>query len=264
MGIIRWIPNLITLASLFAGFVGIVHALNVSYYHPLKTFHQADLVFAAWMVVVAAMLDFLDGLAARLLNAQTPIGKQLDALADVVCFGVLPAVILHVLMLEVPSPPAAYDWLLGRVPAVTLAPFIVAAAAAVRLARFNIAEGGGHYFQGLPVPFAAFIVASIPLVTAHQNVVVWNGQSIYFHQVLFNPWVLVGLSIGLAALMLSKVPLLSLKWDFSHRRLPPPIIWVFLLLSGLLIIGGGYLGLWGLVVLYFAYSLIFSRKVKKL
>ncbi len=262
--IIRWIPNLITLTGLFFGFVGILHALNVSYYHPLKTFHQADLVFAAWMVIVSAVLDFLDGLAARLLNAKSELGKQLDSLVDVVCFGVLPAVILHVLLLEAPNPGDLYNVVIGRLPVVSLASFVFLAAAVVRLGRFNLLSTTAHHFRGLPVPFAAFIVASIPIVTAHQDLIVIQGKSIYFHEYLFRPGVLIGLTLVLAVLMLSRMPLLSLKWDFSVRRRPPALIGVFLLLAAVLIGLLGYLGLWALIILYFAYSLLLSKQVKGL
>ncbi len=264
VSITRWIPNSITLASLFVGFVGIIHALNVSYYQPLKTFHQADLVFASWMVVVAAILDFMDGLLARLFNAQSPLGKQLDGLADVVCFGVLPAVILHVLMLEDPDPPAMYNWLLGRVPIPSLFPFVVLGAAAVRLGRFNIHSPPHHHFKGLPVPFSAFIVASIPMVTTHQHIIVWNGQTFYLDRALFQVEVLIGLSVILAILMLSRIPMLSLKWDLTQRKRPPWIIWLFVILAIGIILTGGYLGLWGVIILYFIYSLIFTSKVKRL
>ncbi len=262
--VFRRIPNLITLTGLFFGFAGILHALNVSYYHSLKTFHQADLVFASWMVILSAVLDFLDGLAARLLHAKSNLGKQLDSLADVVCFGVLPATILHVLMLEVPDPGAAYNVVLGRLPLVSLFPFLFLAAATVRLGRFTLMTDAPNYFQGLPVPFAAFIVASIPLVTAHQDLIVFNGRSIYFHEYLFRPGFLMGLTVLLSALMLSKVPLMSLKWDFSRHRRPPLVVLVFLVLSAALIGWAGYPGLWAIVLLYFVYSLLFHRQVKRL
>lgn len=132
------LPNLMTVANLFCGFYSI-----------LSTF-KGDFKTAAIMVVVAAVFDQLDGRLARLTRATSKFGAELDSLCDLVSFGVAPAMLM-------------YQWALnpfGRLG--LMASFLFAACGALRLARFNVQVGvvEKNYFQGLPIPMAAGIVAS--------------------------------------------------------------------------------------------------------
>ena len=131
------LPNLFTTASLFAAFYGIVQATNGFYEH------------AAIAIIVAAVLDSLDGRVARMTNTVSDFGKEYDSLVDLVAFGLAPALVL-------------YEWglkdfgKLGRLTA-----FIYAATTALRLARFNTQDiKGDKYFHGLPCPAAAVLIAT--------------------------------------------------------------------------------------------------------
>lgn len=136
------IPNLFTALALLAGFYAVVKA------------YEGEIEVACWSIVLAAILDMLDGRVARLINAQSEFGAQFDSLSDVICFGIAPAVVAH-------------QWglvELGRIGFV--AGFFYTASAAVRLARFNVSHGAQspRFFRGLPSPMAGVTVATAVLV----------------------------------------------------------------------------------------------------
>lgn len=144
------IPNLLTLANLVCGSVGVVMALS-----------GGRLTTAFCLMILAAVFDFFDGFVARLLGQSSPIGLQLDSLSDDISFGLLPASILYVLYGRMPS-----LWL-GEGPAaeaVAYAVFVVAAFAALRLAKFNIDDTQRTEFCGLPSPAAAMLCASLGML----------------------------------------------------------------------------------------------------
>ncbi|MGD2151783.1 MAG: CDP-diacylglycerol--serine O-phosphatidyltransferase [Gemmatimonadales bacterium] len=131
------LPNAFTLGNLFFGFWAIIAAL------------RGDFSLAAWLIVVAAVADGLDGRIARFARTGSPFGTELDSLVDLVSFGVAPAILIYKQLLEIGD----WSWALA---------FIYVAAVAVRLARFNI-EQGGHahlHFHGLPSPVAGVTLAS--------------------------------------------------------------------------------------------------------
>ena len=150
---IYWLPNLFTLAALFAGFYGIVQAMGARYEQ------------AAIAIFVAAVLDGLDGRIARLTRTQSAFGAELDSLSDMVSFGVAPALVVYVWALKDFAGMATVAWLgpwlttkLGWIAA-----FIYSACAALRLARFNttLDIADKRFFQGLPSPAAACLVAGL-------------------------------------------------------------------------------------------------------
>ncbi|WP_418981756.1 CDP-diacylglycerol--serine O-phosphatidyltransferase [Alistipes sp.] len=143
------IPNLLTLANLLCGSFAAVCALV-----------YGNLTAAFWLVVLAAVFDFLDGFAARLLKCPSPIGLQLDSLADVISFGFVPAAVLYVMT----SPLAdAEVWVRY---AITLVCFAMTAFSALRLAKFNIDETQHTEFCGLPTPANALFFTSLGLICA--------------------------------------------------------------------------------------------------
>ncbi|TAK73804.1 MAG: CDP-diacylglycerol--serine O-phosphatidyltransferase, partial [Gammaproteobacteria bacterium] len=131
------LPNLLTTAALFAGFYSIVAAM------------RGHFDTAAIAIFVAMIADGLDGRVARLTNTQTPFGAEYDSLSDMAAFGIAPALVIY-------SWSISYLGKLGW-----LAAFLYAAATALRLARFNTQVSDKHYFQGLPSPAGAGILASI-------------------------------------------------------------------------------------------------------
>jgi CDP-diacylglycerol--serine O-phosphatidyltransferase len=189
----KHIPNLITSLNLLSGFTAVIFAA------------QGDAVIASWLIVAAMIFDYLDGFSARLLKAYSDIGKELDSLADVVSFGVAPAVIIYHLLSNALSPDAGI--LLNEDPLQTLlllTPGIMPVCAALRLAKFNIDPGQSTTFKGLPTPANAIAVISLLLAMNF-------SQSGILQHILTSPaWLILVTSI-LSLLMVSRIPLLSLK-----------------------------------------------------
>lgn len=181
----KHIPNAITCLNLFSGCIGLVMAFN------------DNLIFASYAIVIAAIFDFFDGLAARLLHAHSPIGKELDSLADVVSFGVLPSVIVYHLFLLAPQ--------LGGVSTyINYSAFLIAIFSALRLAKFNIDTRQEENFLGLPTPANALLIASLPFII--------SGQNSFLSAYILNPFFLFIFSLGMGILLVMEIPLMSLKF----------------------------------------------------
>jgi CDP-diacylglycerol--serine O-phosphatidyltransferase len=188
------LPNLFTLAALFGGFYAIVMAIN-------GRFDQA-----AVGVFCAMVLDSLDGRVARMTNTQSAFGEQMDSLSDMVSFGAAPALISYVWAL---NGIGRWGW---------FAAFIYCACAALRLARFNVNTGvvDKRYFQGLPSPAAAALVAGF----------IWLANDLgYKGTQLAWPMFFVALYAGLT--MVTNVPFYSFK-DVSMKRSVPFVVIVLL------------------------------------
>ena len=220
----KQIPNIFTLLNLFFGCMAIVFTLqtnsviiymndqyNTSFNIPEK------LSWAAICIIIAAVIDFLDGFVARLLKATSEMGKQLDSLSDVVSFGVAPAMILYQLLRfsyarEVSGLDVSIVWL---VPA-----FVLACAGAYRLARFNLDTDQQYSFKGVPIPAAGLVVASFPLILHFNSINSVNA-------LIINKWFLYGTILVLSYLMVSDLRIMSLK--FANYRLKNNIPKVILL-----------------------------------
>lgn len=172
------LPNLLTLGNLICGCLALVFTLR----------YNGGLQMAFYMILLAAVFDFFDGFAARLLGGYTRLGVQLDSLCDVVSFGVAPAAILL----------RVYEGLGGQIEAGYLV-FALAACAALRLAKFNIDTRQHDRFLGLPTPAAALMVGSFGFL--------FEAGDYSFHPAL----ILLGAGV-LAALMLSNIPMFALKF----------------------------------------------------
>src|ERR1700709_2216311 len=146
----KHVPNAITCANLFSGCVGIVFAF------------QQNLIVAAYALFLAAIFDFFDGLASRVLQSFSGIGKDLDSLADMVSFGVLPSVILYELFLQAPQIPHVSSYL-------NFIAFLLPVFSALRLAKFNTDTRQAENFIGLPTPANAILIASFPVIISHSN-----------------------------------------------------------------------------------------------
>lgn len=190
----RHIPNFITSLNLASGFIAIIFAFN------------GDLVTASWLILAAMVFDFLDGFSARLLKAYSEIGRELDSLADVVSFGVAPAVIMFQLLtgaLSIATPLFA-DGSGVKDLVIILVTVIMPVCAALRLAKFNIDTTQTTSFKGLPTPANALAVISI-IIAGHysdSNVIdSFTGSSV----------ALIIFTIIISLLMVTRIPLLSLK-----------------------------------------------------
>ncbi|MEI9957304.1 MAG: CDP-diacylglycerol--serine O-phosphatidyltransferase [Ferruginibacter sp.] len=210
----KQIPNIFTLLNLFLGCIAIVFALQtetISIFvdNDLSTHYNIPekLSIASFFIFAAAVIDFLDGFVARLINATSEMGKQLDSLSDVVSFGVAPSVILYQLLRisfikEENGLETSMAWLLPA--------FIVACAGAYRLARFNLDTTQSYGFKGVPIPAAGLLIASFPLILHFGN------SLIDVSDWLTNKWVLYAIILIVSWLMVSTLPLMALKFkDFS-------------------------------------------------
>jgi len=205
------------MGNLFCGCVAIAFILHAQPF--LREINNEQIWITgtqqAWLgslfIFIAALLDLLDGAAARWLGVQSPIGADLDSLADLVTFGVAPSMILmKMLWISSMSRPNAMD-----VPMWLLAPaFLVACFAALRLARFNQLPEGSKNFKGVPVPAIGLVVASLPLIHFYMP----NYVGPLFQNLWFN-LALIGV---LCWLMISPFQFFSFKlkgWSFKENLL---------------------------------------------
>jgi CDP-diacylglycerol--serine O-phosphatidyltransferase len=190
----KHIPNFITSLNLAAGFVAIIFSIN------------GYLVAGSWLILAAMIFDFLDGFSARMLKSYSDIGKELDSLADVVSFGVAPAIIIYQLLfsslsLTGPFIPGVNNHVIIII---LLSPVIMPVCAALRLAIFNTDETQATSFKGLPTPANALAVISIVIAGHYSNLGIFSSFS-------GSTVALIIYTIILSLLMVSKIPLLSLK-----------------------------------------------------
>jgi CDP-diacylglycerol--serine O-phosphatidyltransferase len=192
-----YIPDLLTLSNLLCG---VLSMAEVS---------QGHVEAGAWFILAGAGFDFFDGLAARALKVSSELGKQLDSLADVVSFGAAPAFIgLHL-------SGALHGELGGMDAALSYAPLLIAAAAAYRLAKFNIDTRQTTGFLGLPTPANALYWVALALVAAGGSQVA--GGAHYVHHLLGARPIAIA-SVVLAVLMLSELKLLAFKFSGGGFR----------------------------------------------
>ncbi|MFD2717993.1 CDP-alcohol phosphatidyltransferase family protein [Hymenobacter monticola] len=221
----RHLPNAITCLNLLCGCLALTYIFS------------GDLATGAWFVAAAAAADFADGLVARALRVSSAIGKDLDSLADMVSFGVVPGAILFHLLGMATGPLretsiAGMPMVAGIVkaahpPLVAYVGFLVSIFSALRLAKFNNDTRQTTSFIGLPTPACTLVVASLPLILAYDQ--------FGLRDVVLNPLVLLGLTVLLSGLLVAELPLFALKfktlrWADNRRR------FIFLLLAaGLLL-----------------------------
>lgn len=251
----KQVPNLFTLINLIFGCLAIVATMQngiIIQYAPDGTQYintPEKIWMASLFIAIAALVDFLDGFVARWFKASSEMGKQLDSLADAVSFGVAPAMILYqFLRLSIAQEDdgmnASIIWL---VPA-----FILAAAGAWRLARFNLDNSQSFGFKGVPIPAVGLMVASLPLIY-------WNNHSQLLVDVLLNKWFLYGLIILLSWLMVSRIPMLALKFkDYSIKNNIPKIILLAVTILAALIFN--WLAVPIVFIVYIILSLLFKQQ----
>ncbi|WP_114782743.1 CDP-diacylglycerol--serine O-phosphatidyltransferase [Botryobacter ruber] len=226
----KHIPNTITCLNLFAGCLALYFAFN------------DKLVYAAYMVIIAAVFDFLDGMLARLLKAYSEIGKQLDSLADMVSFGVVPGTIMFSLFTR------AGTGALG-VPEQVLpfAGFLITVFSALRLAKFNIDTRQTTSFIGVPTPACSMFVASLPLILAQ--------TPLLYDRVILNPLVLLLITVVFSYLLVAELPLFALKFkNLSWKE--NAVRFIFLGLSVILLALFKFAAIPLIIVLYVVLSFI--------
>jgi len=249
------IPNIFTLLNLCMGFIAIVLILqtNESIINmqggEWKIYFPESIAWASAFLLLAAVVDFLDGFVARLFKATSEMGKQLDSLADVVSFGVAPGLILYQLLrISMAAEPMGLEtsssWLLPAM--------FFPMAAAWRLARFNLDTTHKNHFEGVPTPAAGLLIASLPLL------MLYNPYNIQL--ILSNKWTLYFICIIMPWLMVSKLPLMNLKFkQFSFKENKPR--YLLLIISAFLIIFLGWLSVIGIFITYILLSLVFKNQL---
>lgn len=225
----RYIPNLVTLCNLLSGCVGIVAVAH------------GDLILGAYFIWIAALFDFFDGLTARALQAFSSIGGELDSLADMVSFGVLPAFIMYGLLEA--ALPVGYRWL-------AYIAFAIAASSAVRLAIFNIDTRQTHSFIGLPTPASALLISALPLSSKN-----------YVVELLNIPAFLIIITLLDTYMMIADVELMAFKFKsfaWSENKLK----YIFVLISLVLVFALNTIAIPLIIILYVVVSLIQKSMAK--
>jgi len=241
------IPNTLTTLNVVAGLVSIVQVM------------EGEFVTAALFIFIAAVFDFLDGVAARLLDAQSELGKQLDSLADLVSFGVAPGLILFSLL---SMGCEGSGNILERLHIAPYFALLIPVCSAIRLARFNIDLTQERHFAGLPAPANALFFASIPLVLYLQP----NQFSLiplgFFTQFFSNTRVLAILSVLFSYLLISDFRMFSMK--FKHVRWEGnEVRFIFLIFSLIYLILFALSAIPLIILTYFFLSLFFQKKIQR-
>lgn len=218
MNPIKHVPNFITTLNLVCGCLAIVSIVN------------GNALTAAFLVVAAAIFDFFDGFAARLLKVSSPIGAELDSLADMVTFGLVPGLmLLYYLANSIGVEISGIDTF--KTNPILLIPLLIPVFSALRLAKFNVDPRQSDSFRGVPTPASALWVISIPLIIEYASFgSLWNPET-----VIVDKWFLIGSSIGLSALMVSDIPLLAMKFK-SFGLKGNKLRYGFLIISAILLI----------------------------
>ena len=220
------LPNMLTLGNLVAGVLALIVTLT-----------EHDYTMALWLIIIAAVFDFFDGFAARLLKQQSPLGVQLDSLADDVTFGVVPAVVMYDLYAHSSSLFALDATMMHYLGYVTL---IIAAFSVLRLAKFNIDTTQSAEFSGLPTPANALMLLSLAALEQQGSVV------------LSQEHILV-ISVATALLLISPIRMFALKFKgFGWRG--NELRYSFILVSLLLIIFLTTYSILAIIVLYIVVS----------
>lgn len=213
----KHIPNTLTLLNLLSGMLGIFFVL------------EGKIHYGAYFIIVASFFDFLDGFVARLLKVHSEIGKQLDSLADLVTFGVLPSFILFQMIVRYSD--------LGYMPFFV---FIVGLFSAIRLAKFNVDTRQSEQFLGVPTPANALLISTLPFFAV-------SFPNLY--TIIYQPYGLMVIALVMSFLLVSEIPLIALKFkNFNLKgnvfRYLVLIIGVFCLLAW---------GLGGIPIVIFSY-----------
>lgn len=233
----RHIPNTLTCLNLVCGTLSAMAAL------------KGNLEMAAIWIIIAAVFDFLDGFAARLLKVASPIGKELDSLSDIVSFGVAPAMIIFTWLTRClfELQPSHINRFTELMPYVVL---LVPALSAIRLARFNLDERQTTTFIGLPTPANALFLGFIPLA----------AEKLSF---LNNFWLVWSVTIIFALLLVSDISMISLKFkDFSFKGIN--IARYLLILTGIILIPIFQWGAFPLIILAYLIISLFYHTLQKL
>lgn len=241
----KHIPNAITLLNLLAGLFALIHAFNGNYNEAFS------------LVCLGIFFDFWDGFFARIWKVQSPIGLQLDSLADMVTSGVVPGLVMYKMLGDIQENQSQYNltedtYYMGVVPYLG---FLITLASCYRLAKFNVDTRQTDSFIGLPTPANALLIMSIPMIQFH-------SEFEWLVDFLSNPFVLVGVTVLSSYLLNAEIPLFSLKVkNFSWEKYKMQV--VFLILSVILIVLLEFIAIPIIILLYVILSVVNNTMGKK-
>ena len=227
MNIKKHVPNLITLLNLFSGCIALIFAFKLNF------------EMAFFFVSLGIFLDFFDGFFARLFKVSSPLGLQLDSLADMVTSGLVPGFVMFLMLSNGNYDTSNWVPYLG---------FIITLGSCYRLANFNIDTRQTDSFIGLPTPANALFILSLPLVFSHTS-------SDFIRTILQNQWFLLLLTALSAFILNAEIPLFSLKikaFSFAKNKLQI----IFLSISVGLLVAFQYLGIPLVILLYVLLSVL--------
>lgn len=225
----KHIPNIVTLINLLSGCCAIVSIINEQY---LATF-----IF----FIIAGIADYIDGMVARMLKVNTPLGKELDSLADMVSFGVLPGAIMYVLLSKAFGVQSSGTIVWQAIPGFSISLF-----ACLRLAKFNLDTRQSENFIGLNTPAATIFVAGLMLI--------YTNDTLGLQEIILNPWLLYVITVSLSFLLIAEITMISFKfkkfqWKGNEHRI------IFIVLGLLLLIFFKELAFSLVVLIYIFYSI---------
>ena len=224
----KQLPNIITLSNLTLGLIAIFFGLI-----------ESNLTLCSWLILIGILLDFLDGKTARILKVDSEYGKQLDSFADLVTFGIAPAVIAFQMIRE-------YNNDLAYIA------FLIPISSTIRLAKYNIDENQGNYFIGLTTTANAFLFSSLPLIKK-------SNSLNFIENLLSNESFLISLIILFSFLLISNIETFSLKF-YSSNKFEKKLKISFVTTCLVLIILLKYLSIPIIIFFYMLLSIIFKPK----
>jgi CDP-diacylglycerol--serine O-phosphatidyltransferase len=228
------VPNFFTLCNLLCGCIAIVFAFD------------QNLIWSAYIAGIACVFDFSDGLSARILKTHSELGKQLDSLADMVSFGLLPGILMFRMLNSLPYFP--YITFSAYLPFLA---FLIPVFSAIRLAKFNLDTRQSNSFLGLPTPANTILIASLPLIMRSENIL--GGEAI--KQFILHPYFLICLTIISSVALIAPFPLFALKFkNFSWAD--NKVRYIFLMIAPALLVIFKFVGIPLIIILYIVLSVI--------
>lgn len=249
---VKQIPNIITSLNLLCGIVAVLFVVS------------GDLVTGAIFMCIGIVFDFFDGLAARMLNAHSEVGLQLDSLADLITSGLVPSLVMvQLLSLSVTGNSfvisdffSETSWNQSYENYVPLIGLLIAVASAYRLAKFNVDDRQSSSFIGLPTPANSLLIVSLALILKFQS-------SQWIEGLLLNQWVLIAVTLLSCILLNAEIFLFALKfktWDVKSNMKR----YIFLLVCLVAIITLKFLAIPVIIVFYILLSLLWKDKEEPL
>lgn len=236
MNIKKQVPNLFTMLNLFSGCIALVFV------------SKSEFELAFYFVCLGIFFDFFDGFFARLLNVSSPLGLQLDSLADMVTSGVVPGYVMYSLLLSSQNE-------ITSISCFAYLGFIVTLGSCYRLANFNIDTRQTDSFIGLPTPANSLFILSLPLVLKYSD-------SLLVLEILTNQYVLILIVLLSAYILNAEIHLFSLK--IKKINLKDNLLQIlFLIFSFLLVIFFQYLGIPLVILFYVLLSIVNNKFIKK-